>query len=335
MALLQAIREGHLKGIKDLINDGGIISLNTIELGTTPLIEACKFSNKEVAKRMIKILLKHGANVNNKDKEGRNALHWVSINGDKQLMNLLIESQGPVDYRTTDKQGNSILFYAVQTGNCSFVRHICKLYKLNSVREKGKNKSGISAADLALKLGHKKCSDMCKEVMAGDVRELGPILNNGKTTYINDLNEQAVLPPIGSQPPEEAYKPGQVVPKISKKARDGKNGGGGFHPQIRSESVHSDEIIGMIDYKVVLSDLNWINAVEATSSYRAGVDERARLEKLQKYTQYNDSSKTYPGRKHPLGKVKGPRMEKQNWQNSDNIPLKARKGMKRKDNSRK
>lgn len=336
MALMQAVKAGHVKDIKQLITSGGLLTLNSRDTGTTPLIEACKFNDKEVAKRMIKMLLKHGANVNHRDREGRNALHWVSINGDKQLINLLIDSQTSIDYQTTDNQGNSILFYAVETGNCGFVRHICRIYKLKSVKEKGKNKRGISAADLALKLGHKKCAEMCKEVMLGDSRELGPPVHNyTKANYFNDLNEQTVLPPIASQRAEEAYKPGQVVPKISRKARDGNNPNiavGNFHPHIRSESQHSDEIIGQIDYKFVLTDLNWIQAVESTGSYRQGVDERARLERLQNAAQngfvhFNHGS--HPSRKNPPHKVKRVRTDKTNWQKSDSSPAKAKKGKER------
>ena len=333
MALLQAVKEGYLKGIKQLINNGGLMGLNTDDMGTTPLIEACKFNDKEVAKRMIKVLLKHGANVNYRDKEGRNALHWISMTGDKHLINLVVDSQTPIDYSSTDRQGNSILFYAVQTGKCSFVRHICKLYKLNSAWDRGKNKNGMSAADLALQLGHKKCADRCKEVILGGNRELRPVSRNGKPTYLNELNEQVILPPIYNQPVEEVYKPGQVVPKVSKKAKDNNKVNldvASFHPQVRSESAQSEEIIGMIDYKIVLSDLNWMQAIDSTSSYRTGVDEKARLEKIKSNPQY----KTFPQagyirRKDPMVKMKRGRPDKKHWSNDGNAQLKAKKGTRR------
>lgn len=341
ITLLQAVKEGHVKGLKQLIKSGGIITLNSRDTGTTPLIEACKFGDKDVAKRMIKVLLKNGADVNYRDREGRNALHWVSIKGDRQLINLLAESDAPVDYQTTDKHGNSILFYAVETGNCSFVRHICKLYKLKSVKERGKNRSGISAADLALKLGHKKCAEMCQEVMLGDYRQLDPLSSNSNATYINDLNELVVLPPISSNPVKDAYKPGHVVPKLRKKAREGNDASFGhveFHPNIRTESAQSDELIGVIDYKFVLTDLNWIQAVEHTSSYRPGVDERARLE-----TQRHDSKNAvdvnnngyHATRRNQLSKVKRTMPEKARWKNGEFVHGKTKKGAKRRDNIRK
>ena len=340
LALLQAVKEGYVKGVKELINSGGILGLNTNEMGTTPLIEACKFSNKDIAKRMIKVLLKHGANVNHRDKEGRNALHWISMTGDKHLINLVVESQSSVDFISTDRQGNSILFYAVQTGKCSFVRHICKLYKLNSVRDRGKNRSGISAADLALKLGHKKCAEMCKEVIIADNRELGPVLRNGRTTCVNDLNEQVVLPPIQNHHIEEVYKPGQAVPKVSSKKTKGNNNVSlevtSFHPQIRRESAQSEEIIGMIDYKIVLSDLNWMQAIESTSSYRTGVDEKERLEKIRNNPHYKSVSQAgFIRRKDPSTKMSRVRADKTHWKNGECAPAKVKKGTRLKDDTHK
>jgi len=342
MALLQAVKEGYVKGIKELISNGGLLGLNVNEMGTTPLIEACKFGNKEVAKRMVKILLKHGANVNHRDKDGRSALHWISMTGDKHLVNLLVESQTSIEFDITDRQGNSMLFYAVQTGKCSFVRHICKLYKVNSVRDRGKNRNGISAADLAMNLGHKKCSERCKEVTLKDNRGLepvfknGPVIKDGKSTCINDLNEQVVLPPITHQPVEEAYKPGKAVPKFTKKTQGGKNvylGTAGFHPQVRSESAQSDEIVGMIDYKVVLSDLNWMQAVESTSSYRAGVDEKARLETIN--ARYKSLSEPgYIPRKNPLGAIKRVKHDKTTSRNRGHVAVKATKNTRRQDGIR-
>ena len=318
MSLLQAVKEGYVKGIKQLINNGALMGLNRNDMGTTPLIEACKFTDKEVAKRMIKVLLKHGANVNHRDKEGKNALHWISMTGDKHLINLVVDSQTSIDYSSTDRQGNSILFYAVQTGKCSFVRHICKLYKLNSARDRGKNRNGLSAADLALQLGHKKCADRCNEVILEGNRE---------------LNEQVILPPIHNQPVEDVYKPGQVVPKVSKKVKKNNNvnlGVASFHPQVRSESALSEEFIGMIDYKLVLSDLNWMQAIESTSSYRTGVDEKARLEKIKSNPQYKSLSQAgYIRRKDPTVKIKRGRPDKKHWSNGDNAQLKTKKGTRR------
>ena len=289
MALIHAIKQGNIKEIKQLIMNGEIVTLNSSGTGTTPLIEACKFGDKDLSKRMVKILLKHGANVNHTDKQGRNALHWACLQGNKQIMNALTGSQSSIDFIMTDSKGNSILFYAVETGNCSFVRFVCKLYKINCVKDIGKNKKGLSAADLALKLGHKQCSIMCKEVTRRMPRELAPITDqltqNQTAAYINDHNQHVVLPPIAPIPEDKGYQPGRIAPKLGRKGKNGDPvslGVGSFHPQARRESDQSDEIIGKIDYRCVLNDLNWMNSVEFTSSYRPGVDEKLRLEKLKK-----------------------------------------------------
>ena len=298
MALMHAVKQGHVKDVKDLVSNGEVLTVNTTESGTTPLIEACKFDDQEVARKMVKLLLKHGAKVGHRDKMGRNALHWASLKGHKQIMNMLTNTQASIDIKITDAKGNSILFYAVQTGNCSFVRYICRLYKLKCVKDGGKNKNGVSAAELALQLGHKKCSMMCSEVTKNIDR--GPVLEDdsvaAKAAFFSDLNQRVTLPPIAKGRDTKSYKPGEVIPRLKKmnKGNRGLLDDRNFHPEVRRDSAYSDEIIGKIDYKFVLSDLNYIHAVESTSSYRPGVNEGERMERVKNAVQNVSAMRNFP-----------------------------------------
>ena len=75
------------------------------------LIHACKFGNSEI----VKLLLDNGADINNKDSDGKSPLYWASLNDDDKespkICSLLIKKGMDVNDRAND--GRTALIGAV------------------------------------------------------------------------------------------------------------------------------------------------------------------------------------------------------------------------------
>eukprot|EP00794_Sanderia_malayensis_P007798 gene7798-8644_t len=314
MALIQAVKQGHVRGIKLLISNGDTLSLSSNVLGTTALIEACKFENKEIAKQMIKVLLKNGANVNDRDYLGRNAMHWACMAGNNtELLNALLSCQTPhirANLNMTDYEGNSLLHYAVKTGKCSFIRHICKLYQRYGASDWARNKDGYLAADLALSLGHKHCAVMVRNVTEfdelsddGEGDKAGTGGNGEKVPIVKQLKTEPAVP-VPEKGDKQKFlelplietgklaRTGMANNRHRKKKKSSTSSQPDYKPGQPSEKSLaplsynqrkiSEEILGKITYRNLLADMSLLQSVEYSSSYRQGVDESVRLKKLER-----------------------------------------------------
>ena len=158
-ALIQAIKQGSIRGIRLLIEGKHIKDDNfQKEAGTTALIEACKFGDKKTGVKMARILLENNGKIESRDFLGRNALHWACLKAYKEMIELFVKSSEMLDFNAIDFNGNSVMFHTVSSGNCQFIDYICRIYVKNGGSVDTKNNEGISAVDLALKLGHKSCA---------------------------------------------------------------------------------------------------------------------------------------------------------------------------------
>ncbi len=293
MALIQAVKQGHIRGIKLLISNGDTLSLSSNVLGTTALIEACKFDDKETAKKMVKVLLKSGACVNDRDYLGRHAMHWACMEGNAELMNALLSFHRPneqINLTMTDFEGNSILHYAVKTAKCSFIRHVCKLYERYGVTDWGRNKDGYLAADLALNLGHKHCAVMVRNVTDSD--ELSYSDRSDGRTPIEEKSSERMrentekrtfleLPLIETGKLSITSKGKHKTKDDSPERRLQKTTETNLVPISYNQRKISEEIIGKITYRNLLADMHLIQSMEYSSSYRPGVDESVRLKRME------------------------------------------------------
>ena len=158
-ALFQAIQRGSIRGLQ-LVLDGkhDKSELFETEAGTTALIEACKFGDKKTGVKMAKMLLRNSARIESRDLRGRNALHWACSKAHTDMIDLFMKSSEMLDMNVKDFNGNSVMYHAVRSGDCNFIGYICRLYIENGGGVETKNNQGITAVDLALKLGHKSCA---------------------------------------------------------------------------------------------------------------------------------------------------------------------------------
>ena len=129
-----------IEKIRKKLNSG--LDINVVDSGgRTLLMQACIEQNHE----LIEILLKMGAAVNIREERNWTALHFAAQNHDITAMTLLIEKGADVNAK--DDYDNSVILKATSGsgGNGESIRLLLK----HGADCKVKNKSGISALDLA------------------------------------------------------------------------------------------------------------------------------------------------------------------------------------------
>jgi uncharacterized protein len=83
-ALMAAIVKNHVTVVQFLLEKGADVNIWD-ERGTTPLIYAVQFKNKEV----IKLLLNHKPDTSHTDKNGKTAFEYAVFSGDEEIIQLL------------------------------------------------------------------------------------------------------------------------------------------------------------------------------------------------------------------------------------------------------
>ncbi|MFN4199490.1 MAG: ankyrin repeat domain-containing protein [Flavobacterium sp.] len=83
-ALMAAIVKNHVTVVQFLLEKGADVNIWD-ERGTTPLIYAVQFKNKEV----IKLLLNHKPDTSHTDKNGKTAFEYAVFSGDRDVIELL------------------------------------------------------------------------------------------------------------------------------------------------------------------------------------------------------------------------------------------------------
>ncbi|KAJ8954490.1 hypothetical protein NQ314_007096 [Rhamnusium bicolor] len=123
-ALHEAAQFSQYEACKKLIKHGA--DINAIKRADwTPLMLACTKINGENSFKTVELLLRNGAIVNYKNKDGWTALHLISREGDATILNLLI-SYG-LDIKVKTKNGRTALHIAALHGNISIVKVLLNL----------------------------------------------------------------------------------------------------------------------------------------------------------------------------------------------------------------
>jgi len=140
--LLIASKLGYLKLVKEFVKKGAVIDQCFGEDFTSPLIEAAKLNNADVAL----YLIERGANTTTKDGSGREALDYA-IEGNIALVKFLISKSSNINL--TDSSGKTLIMKAVETDDLDFTEYLLK----NGADIKSINKEGHSALTYAVKNG--------------------------------------------------------------------------------------------------------------------------------------------------------------------------------------
>ncbi|KAK3091863.1 hypothetical protein FSP39_023213 [Pinctada imbricata] len=159
-ALLKAISAGRPRQVRLLLDSGASVT-ETDECGQTTLIRTIFLENDRSRRKLLRMLLKHGALVSTVDVVGRNALAWSCIYGRDDDTALLIEKADvDIDFNAADINGQTALFHAVSSGNAACVKLIVLALQRYGLSVDVADYNGFSPLMHAIRLGFDVCASI-------------------------------------------------------------------------------------------------------------------------------------------------------------------------------
>lgn len=120
MPLHEAVENGNVEVIVWLINHGADLNAKIARKALTPLLLAVCYTKAPANKIIVDLLLKKGANLDDKDLQGNTALHIATQQGKLEIIKSLLNY--PVNIYATNKVRENILHIAVQNGNSRIIK---------------------------------------------------------------------------------------------------------------------------------------------------------------------------------------------------------------------
>ena len=114
------IKSNNIKVIELLLKYENKVKVFKGEGGYELLLTACKLNRSFI----LEWLIENGIDINEKDKEGRNALMIASQNGNLDIIEILIENNIRINERDYDNK--NALIYATENGNLEVVQYLVK-----------------------------------------------------------------------------------------------------------------------------------------------------------------------------------------------------------------
>jgi len=149
--LMLAIREDSMQAFNLLVNAPDVNLEAQATNGDTPLMLAAFYGNEPV----VRLLLSREVEVN---RPGWTALHYAAINGNAQIVGMLLEASAYIDAESPDDKMTPVMLAAMR-GRAAAVA---------ALRDGGadltlKNKDGLTAMDLARRHGQVEVIEVLKE----------------------------------------------------------------------------------------------------------------------------------------------------------------------------
>ena len=170
-SLLYSLERGYFSLIRYLLESGSGNAQERDSEGRTGLIYCCFIDNDCWAQNIAMTLLEYGAKIEDHDRRGLNALHYAIITQRLILVRRYLDSLDFDLSRSTDMHGNTCLHYACSTGNIDMVRYILNAMKRYSGNLMIKNRSGLTAYDIACQLNLEHCQNLLRNEMTLQERE--------------------------------------------------------------------------------------------------------------------------------------------------------------------
>ena len=162
--LHHAVRGYKADRVKYLLQTG--LSVNSKDSkGNTILLQALRMEDAVKRRRMVRYLLRHGADpMDTDDQNGRDALSWACALGrGAEVKTFLRVAPGEYDFQKTDHQGLTALHHAVQSMDTEVVTMIAEEMRRLWVSVDVPDSNGLTPYLLALKLGLVKIAEILRE----------------------------------------------------------------------------------------------------------------------------------------------------------------------------
>jgi ankyrin repeat protein len=158
--MLAALR-GAFDSVLILLKAGAKLNLKDKE-GQTPLMFAVWGSNDSTP-GIVRALIKAGARVNDVDKTGQSVLMFAAKYASPDILQMLIAARARLDAR--DKQGQTALMFAIQSSKPQKLENVRFLLK-SGANVNFKDNEGISPLQLARKLGQGEIVKLLEEAQS-------------------------------------------------------------------------------------------------------------------------------------------------------------------------
>ena len=153
-SLLYCLKKGYFTFVRFLLETGNGNIHERDQDGRTALIYCCFIKDSRWSENMATMLLEYGAQVEDQDKCGLNALHYAIILQRLVLVQRYLTSLNDCLRNSIDLDENTCLHHACSTGNNEIFQIIVQTMKRYSIDLSTRNKFGFTAYDIASQFGH-------------------------------------------------------------------------------------------------------------------------------------------------------------------------------------
>jgi hypothetical protein len=169
-SLLHCLERGYFSSIRYLVESGHGNIHERDQNHRTVLMYCCNISDDCWTISTAMMLLEHGARINDRDRDGLNALHYAVVMQRLSLVKLYLASVDFNLHQSVDIYGNTCLHYACLIGHVDIVRCIINMMKHYSIDLTMKNFDGLTAYDIARQFKHVHCENLLRpeSIMSSD-----------------------------------------------------------------------------------------------------------------------------------------------------------------------
>lgn len=186
-----AISSGKVNRLHSILANTENLNVRDTSL-RTPLIHAVFIPNDDIRTHIVRLLLRHGCDVNAQDGMGRTALMYACMERDKIDVVRLLAKCRSCDPNLVDNDGNTALLHCVEGGNASALRILTNHSGMKSrLKVNIVNGSGLSAVELSVKLG---LADCCRILMRDGGADTTKIKN--RRHLLDLINEDRAKTPF-------------------------------------------------------------------------------------------------------------------------------------------